>query len=344
MRSLSRCLAAAASLLVLSIAFAPTSQAAKPAWGPDVARGADHPLVKRFTGSWLIGHKVSEWDQTKLPIGMKVENHRWMQTIQVEGKITRLFYLAPVGKSRLEVHRNYEQALLGAGLKKKFSCEKDCTDLYFALDDTTSYRKAVRWVDGGIPQARSDATYPIDDPLSFDEARILYGTLNRGGQELHVLLYTSVASNDTTDIAATYLQIVEPKAMQTGQVTVDANAMKSGLAAEGKVALYGLYFDTGRSEVKPESKAQLDEMAKLLQSQPALKVYIVGHTDNQGAEEGNMALSQQRATAVANALATTYRIDPKRLKARGAASIAPVATNASEEGRAKNRRVELVAQ
>lgn len=344
MRSLSRRLAAAASLLALSIAFAPASQAAKPAWGQDVARGADHPLVKRFTGSWLIGHKVSEWDQTKLPIGMKVENHRWMQTIQVEGKITRLFYLAPVGKSRLEVHRNYEQALLRAGLKKKFSCEKDCTDLYFALDDTTSYLKAVRWAEGGIPQARSDATYPIDDPLSFDEARILYGTLNRGGQELHVLLYTSVASNDTTDIAATYLQIVEPKAMQTGQVTVQAGALKSGLESEGKVALYGIFFDTGKAEIKPESKAQLDEMGKLLQQQPALKVFVVGHTDNQGTVDGNLALSLQRATAVSNALVSGYRIDAKRLQAKGVANLAPLATNASEEGRARNRRVELVVQ
>ena len=180
--------------------------------------------------------------------------------------------------------------------------------------------------------------------MSFEEGRLLYGTLTQAGKELHVLLYTAVAGSDSTNIAGTYLQIVEPKAMQTGQVTVDANAMKSGLAAEGRIALYGLYFDTGRAEVKPESKPQLDQMAKLLQSQPALKVFIVGHTDNQGTTDGNLALSLQRATAVSNALVSSYRIDAKRLQAKGVANLAPLATNSSEEGRAKNRRVELVVQ
>jgi OmpA-OmpF porin, OOP family len=100
----------------------------------------------------------------------------------------------------------------------------------------------------------------------------------KGGRDLYVMLYTSTAANASTNMAATYLEIVEPKAMQTGQVTVDASAMKGGLQADGKVALYGLYFDTGKADVKPESKAQREEVPKLLQTQPALKVYIVGHT------------------------------------------------------------------
>jgi hypothetical protein len=85
-------------------------------------------------------------------------------------------------------------------------------------------------------------------------------------------------------------------------------------------------------------------VAKLLEGQPALRVHIVGHTDNQGTLAANLALSRARAQAVADALAKTHRIDPKRLGVAGVASYSPVASNAAEAGRAKNRRVELVVQ
>jgi len=143
---------------------------------------------------------------------------------------------------------------------------------------------------------------------------------------------------------ATLVQIVEPKAMDTGKVTVDAGALARGLQAEGKIAIYGVYFDTGKSEVKPESKAQLDEMAKLLQSNASMRVFVVGHTDNQGALEGNLALSKARAQAVIDSLVKNYKIDAKRLAAAGVAGYAPVASNAADTGRARNRRVELVLQ
>jgi outer membrane protein OmpA-like peptidoglycan-associated protein len=132
--------------------------------------------------------------------------------------------------------------------------------------------------------------------------------------------------------------------MKAGNVTVSADELGKGLAAEGKIALYGVYFDTGKAELKPESKTQLDEMGKLLNQNKLLKVVIVGHTDNQGSMDANAALSQKRAEAVVAALSGGYKIDAKRLLARGVASLAPVASNGSEAGRARNRRVELVEQ
>ncbi|MFX8024096.1 OmpA family protein, partial [Acinetobacter baumannii] len=105
-------------------------------------------------------------------------------------------------------------------------------------------------------------------------------------------------------------EIVEPKAMPTGQVTVDAKAIGQGLAAEGRVALTGLFFDTGKAELKPESKPQLDAMAELLKAQPALKAWIVGHTDNVGGFDANEKLSLARAQAVVAALtAAPYKVD-----------------------------------
>ena len=120
-------------------------------------------------------------------------------------------------------------------------------------------------------------------------------------------------------------------------------AMQKSLAESGRVAIYGVYFDTDKAVVKPESKAALDEMGKLLNANPNLKVYVVGHTDNQGTLAGNMDLSQKRADAVVKALEAGYKIPAARLSPR-VASLAPVAANDAEAGRAKNRRVELVSQ
>jgi OmpA-OmpF porin, OOP family len=132
--------------------------------------------------------------------------------------------------------------------------------------------------------------------------------------------------------------------MPSGQVTVDSKSLLSGLEAEGKVAIYGIYFDTGKAEIKPESQAQLEEMGKLMKSQPGLKVFIVGHTDNQGQFDFNVTLSRQRAQAVVDALTKNFGIAVARMIPYGVASVAPVASNAEEAGRAKNRRVELVKQ
>ena len=139
------------------------------------------------------------------------------------------------------------------------------------------------------------------------------------------------------------LTIVEKQAM-VQEVVSNADLFRSGIAASGHVEVPGIYFETGKSDLKPESKAAIQEVAKLLQGDPALKVYVVGHTDNVASLDLNMRLSQARAEAVVAALVAQHRIAANRLVARGAGPLAPVAVNDSEEGRAKNRRVELVKQ
>jgi len=166
------------------------------------------------------------------------------------------------------------------------------------------------------------------------------------GATLHVLVMSAkqglVALADKH--VSTLVQIVQPQAMETGKVTVDASALAQGLQADGKMALYGIYFDSDKTELKPESKLQLDEMAKMLQGNSALRVFIVGHTDNQGALEKNLACSRARAQAVVDALVRTHNVDAKRLGAAGVANYALVAGNGDEASREKNRRVEMVLQ
>jgi len=140
-----------------------------------------------------------------------------------------------------------------------------------------------------------------------------------------------------------WIRIVEKGAMKQ-HVVADAAAMSNDLKATGHVAVYGIFFDTGKAVVKPESKPALDEVAKLLKGDPALKLWVVGHTDWVGKVDDNMRLAQARAEAVASELVSAHGIAASRLKGYGVGPLAPVAGNEDEAGRAKNRRVELVRQ
>ncbi len=140
-----------------------------------------------------------------------------------------------------------------------------------------------------------------------------------------------------------WLRIVEKKAM-TQHIVADAAALGGDLSSTGHVAVYGIYFDTGKSEVKPESRPALEEIAKLLKGDPSLKLKVVGHTDMTGPLEANLKLSQARGEAVVQALVGQHGIAAARLKGHGVGPLCPVASNTTEEGKAKNRRVELVKE
>jgi len=125
-------------------------------------------------------------------------------------------------------------------------------------------------------------------------------------------------------------------------VMADASALSQAIAATGKVAVYGIYFDTGKSEIKPESKPTLDQLDQMLKQNPRLSLYVVGHTDNDGKVEANLKLSADRTAAVVKAL-VARGIASTRLKSAGVGPYCPEASNKTTEGKAKNRRVELVA-
>jgi OmpA-OmpF porin, OOP family len=141
-----------------------------------------------------------------------------------------------------------------------------------------------------------------------------------------------------------YKQTIVEKEVMKQEVVANAEAMGNDINTTGHVSVYGIYFDTGKAEIKPESDAAISEIAKLLKNFGSLNVYVVGHTDNVGSFDSNMKLSKDRADAVAKALISKYGIAAARLKSYGVASLSPVASNDTEDGKAKNRRVELVKQ
>jgi outer membrane protein OmpA-like peptidoglycan-associated protein len=143
------------------------------------------------------------------------------------------------------------------------------------------------------------------------------------------------------DAGSYQVWIVEEADMEQ-DIVVDAKSMISDINAQGRIALYGIYFDFDKSEVKPESDPTLIEIAKLLSDNSSLNLFVVGHTDNTGDYQYNMKLSQTRAESVVDALVTKYEVDKNRLTPAGVGPLAPVTTNDTEEGKAKNRRVELI--
>lgn len=159
--------------------------------------------------------------------------------------------------------------------------------------------------------------------------------LAKGGQEIWVQVQAFNGGEGYV------LTIVEKGALKQ---EVDASEMQTALKQEGRIALYGIYFDTGKSEVKPESEPALEQIAALLARDPDLRLHVVGHTDNVGDVAMNMDLSRRRAVAVVQALVAKRGVAQGRMRPDGVGPLAPVASNDTEAGRAKNRRVELVKQ
>ncbi len=145
-------------------------------------------------------------------------------------------------------------------------------------------------------------------------------------------------------ITSEFMLYVVEKGAMAQDIVANAEAFSNDLKATGHAAIYGIYFDTGKSVIKPESDAALAEIAKLLKGDARLKVHVVGHTDSVGGIDSNMKLSQDRASAVVQALTGKYGIEAARLKGYGVGPLSPVASNDTEDGKAKNRRVELVKQ
>jgi OmpA-OmpF porin, OOP family len=311
---------------------------------PDLSGGKDSPLISRYVGSSLVAFVNINYDQATLPLTNEVQDKHFVKAQKIEGKITRIAYLAPAGITVLEVARNYQLALSKAGMTMKFSCEKETCGSTRIQEPFIEYAQGMKQVAsyGGYSDVGFLVLNDGESPYYF------WGTLPVNGRSVYVSVFTSkMEASDGSALkgrAGTFIEIVEPKAMETDKVSVDANAIRSSIQNVGKIALYGIYFDTGKTDLKMESKAQLVEIAKFLNSETGAKIIVVGHTDNAGSIEFNQTLSQQRASAVATVLIRDYGIAQGRIIAKGVGNYCPVASNASEDGRAKNRRVELVQQ
>jgi outer membrane protein OmpA-like peptidoglycan-associated protein len=313
----------------------------------DIPGSKDHPLLKRFEGSEIVRYKAANYDTLDF---YDKDNNK----LAFEGKLVRVMFRVPAGKasSSLEVYRNYESELKDNGWRLVNSGP-------FTVP-TDPYRL--------IGQRNLD---PIVDYSSTRNPYYIYAVKHDEGGDVHCGIVITEISRDVgpfkaEEIAASVDSIqVKPVTKKMTEAPPEppkpaapaatpapapppaaaaprAAEMAKSIASSGRVQIYGIYFDFNKTDIKPESKPTLDEIAKLLNNDATLKLVVIGHTDNVGTPDYNNSLSLRRAQSVVKELTTTYRVAGERLVASGAGFTKPIAPNDTEEGRAKNRRVELV--
>jgi len=283
----------------------------------DVAGARDYPGIGRFAGNVITGYQVKDFDAARLQAA-PFKNGKAADERRLEGRVTRIAYRTNPGPSIIEVSRNFETQLAKAGFDTLVACETDACGAIPFTEAIDALPMPQMWIDG------------------FNY-RYYAGRKAEGGRETYAAVLVSKSNDDI------YAQLVIAVVGAIENKMVDAGAMAKGLRETGHIALYGIYFDTDKAAIKPESRPTLDEIAKLLRAQPQLNVFIVGHTDSQGTYEYNADLSRKRAEAVAAELVKSYKVATTRLKTAGLGFLAPIGSNATDEGRALNRRVELVA-
>lgn len=292
--------------------------------------GQDHPLVGRFEDSSLVAYRESAFDEYYL-LTQPAQNHGGMAqnrdlARRLEGRITRLTYQSVPDASTLEVMRAYAESLAANRFEVLFECDDELC--------------------GGRDFNHAVVPYDLQFGDNYEDQRYLAAYKSRPDEgDVYVMIY-SVNNHHPSqgDRVFTQVDVVEERPRERKTVVVAADEMAQQIAGEGRVALYGIYFDTDSTTIKPESAPTLEQIARLLTDDGELSLLVVGHTDNQGEFDYNIDLSRRRATAVVDALVGDYGVDRGRLTPWGVAFAAPVASNASAEGRARNRRVELVGR
>jgi OmpA-OmpF porin, OOP family len=325
----------------------------------DIAGSKDPAFLKRYAGSEIVFTANRSFDEYMLVVPDQ-KNPGKTTTENMEGSITRIFYRVPSGHTALELLRNYEQAVKGAKFEITYEgvpCTVDGGRVRAdqAFGSAKSLLTNTGLLGGGmltnpfVTQGGSPTFAPADGSFCFFTAKgsdngrsigltIAVGEKNDPGSV--ALTNPKVAVFKKGDIAI-MVDVVTTKALEVKMVEVKATDMSDALATKGSVDLYGIYFDVDKSDVKPESTKTLDEIGTLLKIDRGLKLEISGHTDNTGDKNHNQKLSQARAQAVVQVLATKYGIDAKRLTAQGYGDTKPIAPNDTDANKAKNRRVQL---
>ena len=289
--------AAARTAAVMALIVASAAPAAAAA-----ENGKDHPLIPRYPGAEIRGYDFKEFEESQLVLSRPFERSGKVgadKLLPLEGRVTYINYEVPPDISTLQVFRNYQSALRRGRFQELFTCDRPCGDVHLS-----------GW-----------------GPLL--KARRLY--LNGGADQLFYLaaqrdnVYVALAVTMIGNQAQVFEIVTEKTALDDQKISITGtSAIAQGLARSGRVDIYGFLFDTGKTQLKPDSAPTLKELAQVLKDNPKLAVDVVGHTDDVGNAESNQALSLGRAQAVSAALISDYGISPDRLAASGRGATQPV--------------------
>jgi len=321
-----------------------TAASALPA--TDATNAKEYPGIPRYEGSKIITQSEQKFGEILLQTGgLSTPNSTDPKEVRpVSGALHRTTYvLGNTPEERrtvLEVYKNYEQALKDAGFSTIWSGDQAAirngppSASYFPEADKKELltgikeRRYIAAEKGGlfaavfVAERQWDHTFRKADPSNPFKADLKL----------------------PTGTIMIQVDVINTTPMEEKMVLVKAAEMENKISDTGRIALYGIHFDFNKADIKPDSKPTIAEIVKLLKESPSLKLLVVGHTDNVGTFEFNQDLSQRRAAAVVKELTSKHGIAAGRLASHGASFISPVATNKTDEGKALNRRVELVEQ
>lgn len=274
-------------------------------------------------GARLVAQDSTDAGSVRLP---RVPWNPAMVPDLAEGVISRQVFVLPESSSTtLQLIEPVRKSLEEAGYEQVFTCSDAACggfEFRFQLD---LIGEPEMHVDLG------DFRYVLmEHPTAEVHAVSLVASRSRTEGFLHV---TRVAQAEFSMPQSEPAEEVPAEATQEGLIL--------SLTSNGRVVLGDLTFATGSSDLGLGPFASLQELAGWLADNPSARVVLVGHTDAVGSLEANTALSRRRATAVMTRL-VELAVNPAQLQAAGAGYLAPLATNLTEEGRARNRRVEVV--
>ncbi len=286
----------------------------------DTKGSKDHPLISRYPGASIDHYKQTDYDEFNFPISVPKTKSEPFDMLKVTGDITQITYKIK-NVSTLKIYRNYTAALTKEGFETIFSCEKE---------QCTENQKKLQELGDHIAENRVYNYYRAPRYQVMKSAQ--------GDQTIYVATFIGSYQSEVW----VQLAVVRTEPLQKNLVEVNADNVIEQLKQKGKAAIYGIYFEYDKAEIKTESAAALEAIANVLKKEKNLTLYVVGHTDDTGKADYNLQLSKRRAAAVVEVLVTQYKISKSRLIPQGVGPYSPAATNRNDLGRQLNRRVELV--
>ena len=291
----------------------------------------DHPLITRYPGAVITYCDAKNFSEFAVATGPETGYQKIDSWVNVSGKQDRIYYSIKGDRIVTEIYQNYLSALKKGEfeiLAGKLHAERNVSNDVGGNSWLSTFYKSN--------------PYPANVGIKINQGSgSLGGTFYVAAKKGN--LYVTVSGKRYSDNeSVVLLDVLETSEMEDGLITINADYLTSKLMASGHVALQGILFDFNKATIKEDSRPLLAEIAKMMDQNPEFRLYVVGHTDMVGELRFNLELSVQRAAAVVNYLSETHKIALVRLSPQGVGPLTPVASNASEEGRSQNRRVELV--
>jgi outer membrane protein OmpA-like peptidoglycan-associated protein len=289
-------------------------------------------LVSPFTGSELLGtYEAKLAPLTLLVEPLDVKNNP--STLEVEGSLQSNIYERPANVAPYEIYKSYQKVLQDADFDILLACQ----------DGKCSSKKTVKSIYGHPRKEIENRKYTPQMKTSTQSWLVGWANhyISAKKKTADKTYYVMVIVSDQRDLYS--IDVLEVEEMEEGNVELNPKLLKDKIASEGKVVLDGIFFETGKDILMETSKPSLNTISKFLKENTNLSFYVVGHTDDTGNLEANISLSKKRAEAVVAAL-VDLGINNSQITGHGVGPFAPAANNYSDSGKAKNRRVELVAR